>query len=611
MQPLAVSPLTIVLIALTQAAVLWWLHRAGVTGAWPASEPRVLWPVLLLALWVPPAVLLLGMGRERTVVWRAVVLGALFLAASGVWMAGTVDVADWRSGAGRFPVSALLGVLTPIGVAWLIGVCLLRSRLQSGRWVSAYQVHFQLAWHTVLTLLQALLFVALGWLLLGLWSVLFSTLGIGFFHELFTDPRFAYPVSALAFAGALAQIGRNGRLVDGVQSQLLGLLKWLAPLATLILLVFTLALMPRLGGLLSDGARLMDSRWLLWLVAASVLLLNAAYLDGTREAPWGRWLSQAMRITAPLMAVVAALAWWSIWIRIAQHGLTEPRIWGLITASVALAYGTGYSVAALRDRPWIRTIGRVNVGMAWALFAVLLASLTPLADPVRLEVASQTRRAQQAALPAQRDAALRHLRFEAGPRGREALATLARLSDAGGAPQALREAAEQALALPVAARWERPQAQVAVPDYAAWRRTLRVVPPDATLPASLESALRTHHDARGAPGLMDAGSDPALYWGDLDGDGTPEALLWGGRERRYLLWGRAGETWTPVSRGALLGDAPVARAVTTAGPTPGTPWPDASAWPEALARGDVGTLAPHWRDLRIGDSRVRLVPERP
>jgi len=601
----------VALIALTQAAVLWWLHRAGVTGAWPASEPRVLWPALLLALWVPPAVLLLDRPRQRSILWRAVALMALFLAASGVWMASTVDLAGWRNGAGRLPVSALLGVLTPIGVAWLIGVCLLRSRLHSGRWVSAYTVHFQLAWRTVLTLLQALLFVVLGWFLLGLWSVLFSTLGIGFFHDLFTDPRFAYPVSALAFAGALAQIGRNDRLVDGVQSQLLGLLKWLAPLATLILLVFTLALLPRLGGLLTDGSRLMDSRWLLWLVAASVLLLNAAYLDGTREAPWGRWLSQAMRISAALMAVVSALAWWSIWIRISQHGLTESRIWGLITASAAFAYGVGYSVAALREQPWMRTMGRVNVGMAWALLAVLLASLTPLADPVRLEVASQTRRAQQAASPAQRDAALRHLRFEAGPRGREALARLAQSSDAAGVPQSLREAAAQALALPAAARWERPQTPVNVPDYAAWRQALRVVPLDAILPPALESALRAHHDASGVPELMGAGSGAALFWGDLDGDGTPEALLWAGRERRYLLWGRTGETWSLVSRGALLGDSPVARSPANAGSTQSAPWPDASAWPEALARGDIGTLAPHWRDLRIGDSRVRLVPERP
>lgn len=596
-----------------QALALWALHRAIKSGQWPADAPQVLLPAVLLALWVPLSLQVLWAYRAQPLMWRAVALGAVIFAVSGVYVGGMMVAAEAQRAAGRFALWPWLAGCLPYALAWSIAIPWLRSRLESGRWSAPYATHFQSSWRIALTLIEATLFVVFFWALLGLWGLLFNGLGLPFFQTLFSDPRFAYPATALALAAALQLIGQSDRMVDAVLHQLLSLLKWLAPLAACILVLFSVALLPRLGAWLNEGTRAVDSRWSLWLVAACVLLLNAAYQDGARGAPWGPRLSWLMRGVPWCMAWVSAIALWSLCMRIGQYGLTESRVWGVVTASFGLAYAIGYSWAAWRKDPWMGAMGMVNMIIALALLAVLVSSVTPVAHPLRLEVASQRARAQSAVSPTQREQHLRHLRFESGPTGLRALQQLVEMTDAQGGSDALRAAASAVLAWPDADRWARPGVAPVARPYEAWRKTVRVVPPAVTLPPGLEEALRARHASQPYPLQGDGSASPVLLLSNLDDDPASEALLVF-RDRRYLLWAQRAGRWQLMSQGSLQGDEPVQtdsrtpREAAAAGPQPAFP---AEALNAALDRADLGTLAPVWRDLRVGEHRLRLVPATP
>jgi hypothetical protein len=153
------------------------------------------------------------------------------------------------------------------GVLWLLVLPFAQSRLTTGHWASDYRALFTHAWHNKLMLAEAALFTGLFWLLLFLWQMLFHLLKIDFFRELFEEPIFIYPVTALTFGCAMHLIGSITQLTSVVLEQLLNVLKWLATIAAAILTLFTVALVLNLPGLLFTGQKVIDATWLLWLVA--------------------------------------------------------------------------------------------------------------------------------------------------------------------------------------------------------------------------------------------------------------------------------------------------------------------------------------------------------
>jgi hypothetical protein len=364
---------------------------------------------------------------------------------------------------------------------------------------------------------------------------------------------------------------------------LLNLLKWLAPLAGLIVIAFTLALLPRLPALFAEGRKVMEATWLLWLVALNVLLLNAAYQSGREPPGYGRFIEQALRVVPPLLVIVAATALYSLALRTSLFGLTPARYWGLVTAAAALAYAIGYSVAAGSRGAWFARMGTLNVALALALLAVLLLSVTPVADPLRLSIDSQARRAFAATDDEARVGALHFLGREAGAAGRTRLEGIARLSDAEGGSSALRAAATAA---------QRPT-DPRDDDVEAWLARIELPPGSPALEPGLRTALQT---ARVKDGTLFGVGRMMLLRSDLDGDGTPDALLLDS-ENFHLFWlfgvGDDG-TWTLRSNGMLMRS--------------GTRDVDLRA---ALQGGDFGTLPPRLRDLRVGDLRLMLHPSDP
>jgi len=509
------------LVALLQALILWALHASVTRGSWPSTDPAWLLALYPLAVLAPLTVLLLWAHRRRALLWSMVIAWSVFMLLAGLTAFAlleaplTEDVLD---------DNLVAMFYLPAFLAWGLALPILRGRLESGQWHPPYADLFRASWRSYLSLAEATLFTGIFWALLGLWAALFDTLGNDFFVELFSDPRFFYPATTLSFAAAIQFIGQGDRLVDGLLDQLLGLLKWLAPLAGVIVVAFTLAALPKLPQLLASGERVMNSAALLALVVATILLLNAAYRDGTTEPDYGRVIRQALRIVPVLLCVVAATALYSLLVRTLEMGLTPPRFWGLLVAMFALLYALGYTYAARVAAPWFADLNRVNFVLAASLIVVLFATLTPLADPQRASIAHQLARFESHLDPQRRGQALTYLRFEAGERGRVSLRRwVAEGEDRGVAPARLEEARQM---LSLSSRPARIDPLATPARYTLWRSKLRILPAGHPVAPELEALLE--REFQRVPSRVDPEGGklaPVLAFIDLDGDGDEEAML--------------------------------------------------------------------------------------
>ena len=589
--PKPAVPLTALALALVQGLVLWWCLDGMPEDRWPAGDARVMLPLTLLVAVLPLSLHLLWPFRRERVLHLAFAGGALFVAVTAAWFAAThigfdAPEADGRARRYDSDGGTVAAFVLPLALAWLLAMPLLKLRLTDGRWTGPYPSLFDITWRGALTLAEAALFTGVFWLLLGLAGMLFGLLGIEGVADLISEPLFAIPATALVGTLAIHLIGASAGMVDGLLRQVLNLLKWLLPLAGLIVIAFTLALLPKLPALFAEGQKVMQAGWLLWLVAVTVLLLNAAYQSGEQPPGYGRLIEQALHVVPPLLIVIALTALYSLAVRTSAFGLTPARYWGLVTAAAATAYAIGYSVAAWRTGKWFGRMGGINIVMALVLLAVLLASLTPIADPLRLSVDSQARRALSTADDNARDAALRFLGRESGASGRARLERIARLPDAEGGSAALRAAAL------TAKRPTDPRGD----DLEDWLSRIERLPaaapeaaPVAALEPGLQTALRT---ARNEDAILGAARRMMLLRTDLDADGVDDALLMDDNFNHYWFFKAGpGDAWTLDSSGRLLHK--------------GTRDSDFRA---SVRRGDFGALPRQMQDLRLGDRRVTLWP---
>lgn len=543
------------LLALIQASALWLLHQSIVSRTWPATDSGGLLSAYLVTIFLPLTLLVLWPHRRDKVLWWATSALAGFLAWAGYQSLAGLAVPAHEI---NLDEDRIVGFLLPWGVAWLIALPMLRARLEVGHWRTPYAALFRSSWRSCLMLAESALFTGVFWLLLLLWAALFNTLGNDFFSTVFSDPRFIYPATTLAFAAATQIIGGSDRFIDGVLDQLLGLMKWLLPLAGIIVIAFSVALIPKLPALISSGERVINSSILLALVAVTLLLFNAAYREGNDDPGYGRWLTQGLRVVPPLLVVIALVALYSLAVRLIDLGLTPARYWGITTAIFAVLYSAGYAYASVRSGPWLAAVKEVNFLVSVALLAALLVSLTPIADPLRLSVASQLKRAIDARDAESQTSALRFLRFDASERGRGALDAIVRgevSARESTRSAALRQEARQVAALTSKRELSKADPAATPARYMSWRSRLQVIPSDTALSPSLEEGLRAEFSISAS--ILDPDNNtvaPRLVFVDLDGDDTPEALLWAGvprgepkRLRDYRIFRNVDGRWSQWS----------------------------------------------------------------
>jgi len=497
---------------------------AGGIAAWavarwtPAGEDlRVLRGVLALASATLPVVLLGAYGALR---WRT--LSLWVLAAGGVVLLGGLGRTAWDEGAGRIvppvPEGAVL-FLTCLILA--MGHVLVRAREGAGRG-NPWPRHFTIAWTDGfrVALSAALTGALVG--LLGLAAGLFGLIGLTQVGEFLFRPIVLWPATGLAFALGVHFTATRADLAEGARALGLGLLAWLLPLMTLLVVAF-LGTLPFTGlePLWDTGAA---AALLMGACVGLIILSNAAIQDATNLAKIPRVLQVAARLAGLLMVPLVVIAAVGVFLRIGQHGLTPDRVRALACLLTLAVFAGGHALAALSRRSWLEAFGKANLTGVLAALVVSLFTLSPVGDPDRLSVLDQVRRLTSGQVaPDKFDFDL--LGFETGRIGRDALDRLA--SRPGGAPA---DAEIRRLAAEAKVRAKPLERRFAAPVVTQVG--------SAPIPAGFIQSQATVRCVKDEP-------CSALIL-DITGDGRPEVLLQ--RDRFLVAWRLEGTGWREMGQ---------------------------------------------------------------
>jgi len=504
-----------VTIGLMQGIALYLLQQAFEAKTWPATDGLIFAPLLVVAIFVPTVVVAgLGNMRPHTLAgWTAV---------ATVVCAGLAIYNIFRDPTGGSAIQRV----APTPVLWLClaaGLFITHSLIASSdadrKLIASYSRYFDMSWKQGVQLALAACFVALFWAMLWLGAELFRLIKIELLADLIRRRWFWIPMTTLAFTYALHITDMRAGLVRGTRTLTLSLLSWLLPVMTLITIAFLLAL--PFTGLQALWSTRRATAILLAAAAALIFLINDAYQGGDVQETVARIVRYSGTVAALALIPVVVLAAYGLALRVGQYGWTPDRIIALACVAVAGCYALGYALAAVRRGTWLKSIELTNVATAYIILAVLLALLTPIADPARLSVADQVARLESGNLsPDQFDFVF--LRFLSGRYGEQALERLKTKQDgpnAGRISQKANEALDWRTRAHAGPRVARATPQTRTANITVLNSGAAL--PDSFVQQNWESMLRPYL----LPRCLTADAKCEAVLADLDSDGTPEILL--------------------------------------------------------------------------------------
>lgn len=588
------SPLTRLrlLLGLLQGALLYGLYRSIQDRAWPATEPLLLAPVLMLCVFLPVLAISAAGGLSRRAMGRwmltvALLIGAL--ACYDVWRMSLTASSCCSDPGARVQLPSIQAWLAFAVGLFMAHVLVLAAALERRR-VASYATYFDLSWKLGIQHVFSGAFLGALWLVLTLGAALFGLIGLSFLQRLLSESWFAIPVSTFAVAWALHLTDVKPEIVRGIRGLILVLLSWILPVIVVLVAGF-LASLP-ITGLQPLWATRHATAVLLITAAALVILINTAFQNGQRgedvhrAVRWSAWLG------CMLLLPLVGLAVHALDLRVDQHGWSSDRVVAAACLGVAGCYAVGYAWAAIRRADtWLAPMATVNVGVTWVILLLLVAVFSPLADPARLAVQDQIARLRDGRVPPERfDFA--YLRFGAGRHGEVALRALA--SGQAGMPvaqaQAISSLAQRALARKT--RWSEERQSLALDAQGIARNIKAVWPAGQRLPDSF--ALQKWQGSEGQPldwrlpgclRRIDVPCEAVLL--QLDDDAGPEVLILQAQpSSSAVLFDQDGSgVWRVVS------GLPVRLAA-------------CESDRQRLRSGQFGTLPPRYRDLDLGGRRV-------
>ena len=505
-------------IGLLQGLVLYLLYQSFKSRVWPATEPLLSGPLVLVWL-IVPVILIASIGalnRRQLLIWIPV--AAAILAALGVY-----DV--WRAtGPGIVPSPSndnpanLSGQLIVVCIAgFFIAQSLVMAAAGEQRRIASYPAYFETAWKQFVQLAFSALFVGVTWLVLLLGSELFMLIKLDFLRKVIGESWFVIPVIAFAFSCAMHITDVRPAIVRGIRALLLVLLSWILPVAVVVIGGF-LASLP-FTGLEALWATRSATAALLGAAAVLVVLVNAAYQDGAPDVAAARVVQGSVRVASVLLAPIVVIAFYALSLRVGDYGWTTSRIVAAACLVVASIYAVGYAWSALRPARRV-AISTTNIANAFVVLAMLLMLYSPIGDPARLSVASQVARLQSGKVAAGKfDFA--YLKFEGKRYGQAALEQL-RTTFQGKDAQLVRDRIAEAEKM----KWRKPPHGVLLaPAPVALSKNARVWPKGSVLPASFLTTDLSQSEGSPLPACLRGGTEECdIVMADLTGDGKPEII---------------------------------------------------------------------------------------
>jgi len=432
-------------LGLIQGIALYFIEGSIDSRLESATAKFLFVPADIVVLSVP-FIALFGLGnmRARTLfAWMSGATVLLSLLALHDRLRQSVDPGRSVLLAEHGPSTMLIGFV-------VLGGFIMQAMVTAGdadrRYIATYPRYFEAAWKLALQIAMTGVFVGLFWLLLWLGAGLLDLIEIRFLRRLTQDNAFVYPATAVAIAAAIHLTDVRADILSGARLLIQSILSWLLPLVVIFVGIFLLSL-PFTG--LHALWRTSHAAVLLLAVAGvTIALVNAVYRDGAA----GGAASSILRIGAAVgvveLAPIVAIAAMAVALRVGQHGWTVSRVLAAAAVLIAACYAAGYLLALMRWGLGLRGLERANVVASFVTLFVLLALLTPVADPARIAVASQIALLKSGRVTAD-GFDYKYLRWQGERYGREALEALA--ADPAG-DGAVRAGALKALAS--TGRWE-------------------------------------------------------------------------------------------------------------------------------------------------------------
>ncbi len=406
-----------ILSALLGAAGLLNYLVAGDDG--PGTQ--VPWKAALTTLlFFGPVALAFTLERDR---WRAPLA---FAAIVGAVMAGLA----WRAvGTGDSYADPEFGFMAGV-LATGLALPLFQAGFHLLRWRTDYRAIHGHVGTDAICAAGSLAFVGVSWLMLLLLAELFHLLKLDFLRDLLREGWFGWTWSGAAFGAALGVLRNAAAIIGTLRRVVMTVLSLLAVPLAAGLALFLVAMMVSGPEVLWEATRsatpvLLTCAAGAWVLANAILRDEDASMSGNRVLGWA---GLVLVLSILPLTVFAAV---SMGTRIAQHGLSPERLWGLVAIGVAVAYGLAWLVAVVRGwkgNEWRERVRRANLHLAVLICGMALFLALPILDFGAISARQQVARLNSGAV---RGAAFDYsaLRWDFGDAGRRALAALTKSSN--------------------------------------------------------------------------------------------------------------------------------------------------------------------------------------
>lgn len=306
-------------------------------------------------------------------------------------------------------------------LCWCLLSIVFRSLLEQRSGLPAYPLLFKYSWHNFFVVVLTAFYLGIFWTLLFLGARLFRLVEIEVFWKIIQEPWFIFPVSGAVIAYGATVVRQKLTIVATLYRVLHTIIGGLLPMLALISVCFLMVL-PFTGLQPLWDTRI--SAWLLLWMAALLLFFANASIQYGDDQHWARIWKLLILAALALLPIYLLLAGQSLWLRIDQYGLTSVRVWGVVVCLILSGYSFCYAFSiALKRGHWTIYLGRINTSMLGVIILVLILTNTPVLNFQKMVADNQVERLLSGKSSI-RDFDLPYLMHELGRPGKQTLEAL-------------------------------------------------------------------------------------------------------------------------------------------------------------------------------------------